>query len=251
VDSTGNLPTDASSETPVTLIGVVHLDVEAKAPLLNLLKTLQPDCIAVEISWFSIKFRTLHEKQWLGRLEKILCSLPEDKRNHFRIKLLKRQLTMPFEWEVAESFGNDAHIKVVPIDSGAISQQELPRWNEELLSQDNLLLATSEPDEPLDDYFVKHYKRAAYYLTRPNALPGAFLQAVFDKKWQKREKFLARRILDLASKNRKVVYIGGWMHLLDDHNVINLVHRLRHVLKDRFLITGTTVHKLQRSHTNA
>ncbi len=242
-DSTENLLSRRHDKAHVSLVGVLHLDIDAKDALFDLLNNLKPDCIAVEISKFSICYRSVHEKEWLAKFEEILLELPAGKRSHFRLELLKRQLRMPFEWEVAKSYGEATGTQVVPVDCGQISQKELPSWSNELLCKDNLLLVTSEPDQAIEHYFAEHYKRAAYYLTRPEGLSGP-IEMFFDTEWQKREKFLAERTLDLASKNKKVVYIGGWMHLLRATTVLNLVAMLGQVLRERFLVTGNTVHKL-------
>lgn len=228
----------------VALIGTIHLDTDAATPLMTLLEQLEPSCIAVEISRFSVAFRTEHQEFWLKKFNTARQSLPSYRRYHFRMELLKRQLNMPFEWQTACAYANRSQIPCIAIDSSDIARQELPTWEQELINENNLLLATSEPDQPLTDYFAKHYRQALRYLTGRYGHNDRFLGLVFDDQWCKREEIIASRLLNLASQYRDVAYIGGWMHLLQEHSVFTLANLARAAIKERFLLTGQTVHKL-------
>ena len=226
------------------MIGTIHLDICAGKILFDLLKQLEPECIAVEISSFSVRYRQKHQNFWLRRLGSILKELPPSKRKHLRIRLLKRQLIMPFEWQVARKYGNLRSVPVVPVDSGKISKRELPSWKDELLNTDNILLAVSEQDVSLDEYFSRHYKEAASHLLGRNAPINQFIELVFDGQWCKREKTLAERIFGLCSTHKRVVYIGGWMHLLLHEDIPSLARLTNAITRERFLITGNKVQKL-------
>ncbi len=226
------------------MIGTIHLDICAGRILFDLLRKLKPDCIAVEISSFSVIYRQKHQASWLRKLGSILKELPPSKRKHLRIRLLKRQLIMPFEWQVAKKYGNLSSIPVVPVDSGEISKRELPSWKDELLNTDNILLAVSEQDVSLDEYFSRHYNQAASHLLGRNESINQFIELVFDEQWCKREKTLAERIFGLCSTYKRVVYIGGWMHLLLHEDLPSLAKLTRAVTKERFLITGNKVRKI-------
>ncbi len=235
---------DAHSLRPLSMVGTIHLDRTAIKGLYNLLSLLEPELICVEISRFSVKYRQRHQELWLARLREILEKVPCGKRQHFRITLLERQLRMPFEWETALMYGKTSKVPVIAIDSSAISKEELPRWGKDLLNLENLLLATSEPDMPVDDYFSRHYGRALTLLSMEDALSDSFIGLVFNGRWCKREKTMTKRLIDICSARRKVTYIGGWMHLLQHRDILSLASLNKDIVKDRFLITGDKVKKL-------
>ncbi len=228
----------------LTLIGTVHLDIDACHVLYNLLDRLKPSCIAVEVSCFSVAYRRKHQQRWLEKLNTIKKRLPEDKKGHFRIELLYRQLQMPFEWETAYKFAHIAGIPCIAIDCGEISRKELPGWDKELITESNLLLATAEPDQHINEYFSRHYRQALFYLANRDRPKDKFIKSVFDNQWYKREKILGKRLLSLSLKYHKVVYVGGWMHLIEGRNIFNLANIVKMAVKERFLLTGKIVHKL-------
>jgi len=226
------------------MIGTIHLDIYAGTVLFDLLGQLRPECIAVEISSFSVRYRQKLQGLWLRRLRSILKEIPPSKRKHLRVRLLKRQLIMPFEWQVARKYGNFRSIPVIPVDSGEISKRELPSWKDELLNTDNILLAVSEQDISLDEYFSRHYDEAASHLLERKRPINQFIELVFDEQWCKREKTLAERIFGLCSTYKRVVYIGGWMHLLLPENLPSLARLTRAITRERFLITGNKIQTL-------
>ena len=239
-------PKNPQPNKPNTLIiiGTVHLDIKASSRLIQLMETLRPTCVAVEISRFSVNFRKRHEQRWLKRFQELLERLPEKRRCHFRIELLKRQLRMPFEWECATRYCSSCNIPCHPIDSGDLSRQELPWWDKELLRLDNLILATEEPDEDLDTYFQSHYQRAKMALLKKNPSSNLVGGLVFDPHWCKRDEIISRRLMDLSKRHDRTVYIGGWMHLVDDGRSFSLGRLGRKLNSKMFLITGDECHKL-------
>jgi len=225
------------SESVIILIGTVHLDQEASSSLHLLLQSIKPACIAVEISAFSIRYRTRVQGAWLDRLAQVVQGLPVSKRRHLKIQLLERQLSMPFEWSTAKKYGEIGAIPVVPVDSGTISRRELPLWYVELLSEENLGFLVSDEDEPMESYFLGHYSKAERLLVHPERISEAYCQLVFDEKWCKREELLVRRITNLSRLFTPLVYIGGWMHLINTPSKVTLASRLGPDKVERYLVT--------------
>ncbi len=246
-----NAPADPSnpinstnSTDPITLIGTVHLDIEAASNLYELLRPLRPACIAVEISAFSVRYRWRMEGRWLKRLAVLSERLPAASRDHVKLRLLRRQLSMPFEWVVAERYASENNILIIPVDSGEISRRELPCWNSKLLSEENLRFLVSTEDESLEAHFSDHYSKAHRLLRQPERISMAYYQLVFDESWCKREELLVRRVSNLSKRFRPLVYIGGWMHLINLPLQVTLASRLeKHRIK-RFLITRNKAFKL-------
>jgi len=221
----------------VILAGTVHLDQDASACLYSLADSIAPACIAVEISPFSIRYRSGMERIWLRHFMEVMKYLPVVARKHIKLELLRRQISMPFEWSVAEKYALVHGIYSVPVDSGSLSRSELPKWKEELLSRENMRFLCSLEDETADAYFSHHYKKAIKILKNPEIFSGLHRQLVFDKNWCKREKVLARRVANLARRFSPLLYIGGWMHLIRFSVPVTLASILQIDRIDRFLVT--------------
>ena len=226
------------------MIGIVHLDIEANTNLYGLLEHISPDCIAVEISNFSVNFRSRMCKSWKEKLEGIIERIGTRHRGHFRIELLKRQISMPYEWQAANRYAATFNIPVIPVDSGELSRAELPAWERELLSEDNMTLLISQEDQDIDKYFDRHYKKAISLLSRPDDMPFPFYQLVFEDSWCKRERILAHRVFELTERFDRLVYIGGWMHLLQTKHAVTLVGLLKHIGLLRLFVTRDKIVKL-------
>ncbi|RPI51039.1 MAG: hypothetical protein EHM49_07710 [Deltaproteobacteria bacterium] len=209
------------------LVGTVHLDSEGGRGLYKIIKNLKPSIITVEISRFSVKYRLSNQKSWLLRLRDLKHKLPEERRGHSGLKLLKLQLRIPFEWEVAHRYNKANNVPCLAIDSGNLARNELPLWKNELLSTKNLLNITDEPDFDLDNHFRECHSLARIALTTPNHLqnPLHHLSWLSDKFWGKREKTLACRIRKIhgsgllnsgfsSRTSTHHVHICGWMHLM-------------------------------------
>ncbi len=98
-----------------------------------------------------------------------------------------------------------------PLDLGCLSRQHLPRFGPELLSPANLKALLTTPDASLGEYVVAEFRRARLALARsPRRLfsPGV-------SETLRRERFIGRRLRQLASRHRRVVHLGGWEHLVD------------------------------------
>ncbi len=231
-------------QNSVILIGTVHLDFEASMVLHELLETLRPACITVEISSFSVRYRSRMEGVWLHRFLEIVRALPVPKRGHLKLELLKRQISMPFEWSTAEGYASKAGIQVVPVDSGALSKIELPSWKGELLSLENMEFLASLEDEPSESYFSRHYARARHILREPERIQGGMHPLVFDENWCKREELLARRVKNLSRVFRPLVHIGGWMHLIRAPSQVTLASLVERGEAARFLVTRERVFEI-------
>ena len=234
------------------LVGTVHLDPEGRGDLYKIIENLRPSILTVEISKFSVRYRLANQEKWLLRLRDLKHNLPEEKRDHPRLKLLKLQLHTPFEWEVALRYSEVNNIPCLAIDSGNLARNELPLWKSELLSRKNLLKITDEPDFDLDNHFRECHSRAKIALTTPNHLPKPMhhLTWLSDRFWEKREKTLTCRIrkihgnglMNPGSSSRTSthhVHICGWMHLIAGAPLKTIADLLSRLTPMRILFTRT------------
>lgn len=209
------------------LVGTVHLDSEGSRDLYKIIKNLKPSILTVEISRFSVNYRLSNQKRWLIRLGDLKYKLPEERRGHSGLKLLKLQLHVPFEWEVSHKYNKANNVPCLAIDSGNLARNELPLWKSELLSRENLLKITDEPDFDLDNHFRECHSLARTSLTVPHHLPNPLHHLTWRsaKFWGKRERTLACRIRKIhgsgllnsgfsSKTSTNHVHICGWMHLM-------------------------------------
>jgi hypothetical protein len=198
------------------LLGTLHLDRHAAPELVSLLREIGPDVITVEISRFSLSFRHRAMPVWLTVLRRNLHHLSALKRGHSGIRLLIRQLRIPWEWTAASAYAVQADIRCIPVDSGNFARMELPAWHSELLSPKNLRIISSEPPFDLEQYFASRRRHAGLILRDSTMAcrvshPLSYLEAPC---WQYRERVLARRIGKVAGICGRTVHVGGWTHLL-------------------------------------
>ncbi len=203
-------------EPKLTLIGTVHLDYSAGDWLYRHLEKIRPACITVEISPFSVEYRALHQKAWIEKLSVFAQELSPAKCNHARIRLLERQIRIPYEWSVALKYAKAHGIGCLPVDSDELAREELPQWEQTLLSKENISALVREPDFDLEKHFKSCYEQALQVIRSPETIPEPNhpLSWLSDGFWEQREYYLAENIRKITSGNGPVVHIGGWMHLV-------------------------------------
>ncbi|MDA8161894.1 MAG: hypothetical protein M0022_03175 [Desulfobacteraceae bacterium] len=211
------------------LVGTVHLDRDAmQGPLRRLLEEASPGVIAVEISPFSVSYRNKMQARWRLALSKNSALLSEKERAHPGLRLLELQIGIPFEWGVSVRYGGERGVRVLAIDSGRLSREEIPFWEERLLCLENLDRIVKLGRFDIEDHFERHHKIAREVI----AAPGRFSQAVHPLRWlegnywDKREEMLAVRLRRILKICRRTVYVGGWMHIVKGSPYKTLADRL-------------------------
>ena len=233
------------------LVGTVHLDPQGRKGLYKIIENLKPSILTVEISSFSVRYRLSNQEKWLLRFRDLKYKLPEERRGHPGLKLLKLQLHIPFEWEVAYRYSKANSVPCLAIDSGNLARNELPLWKTVLLSRKNLLKITDEPDFDLDNHFRECHSLAKIALKTPNnhlPKPLHHMAWLSDRFWERREKTLACRIRRIhgngllnpgsySKTNTHHVHICGWMHLMARAPRKTLADLLSRLTPVRILLT--------------
>ncbi len=219
------------------LLGTIHLDIKSAPSLLAALHDLRPDIVTVEISKYSVEFRRKQYPVWKNSLRMALKSVPIKQRAHPQIRLLKRQITMPYEWSVAKEYCDTSSIPCIPVDSSLLAKKELPAWKQDLLAPENVKFLVKGPWFSLESYFLKHHKTALDLWERPHP-PGIKTTLSFLKRpfWRQREKTLAVRLKRFMGLGCRLVHIGGWMHFLDSIEHATLYSQLADLVCEKRLI---------------
>lgn len=211
-----------------------------------------PRVITTEISHFSVRYRTDHQKKWLHQLWSLVDSLPQDRKAHSRLKLLEYQLCMPFEWEVAQRYSEVKKILCIAIDSGNLARRDLPLWERDILSEENLLKITSEPNFDLDSHFKDCYAQAETVINIAHKIPKVIhpLSWLSDSDWRTRERLVANRIRRIYRNYLQnidphtglaLVHICGWMHLVTGSPWKTLADLLLDLNPTRVLLIRTAI----------
>jgi hypothetical protein len=192
------------------LIGTVHGDPRGYERVLGLLKCLRPDVVTVEISRFSLRYRRAWEGRWRRLLNGALVGLPPGADRHPAIRRVAAQITLPFEYRAARDYSRLSGAKCLPLDLGGLSRRHLPRYGRELLSTANLRALTAEPQDSLEDWVAREFRRARLAWQRS---PWR-LAMDSTPETLRRERFLARRLERLAGQGGRIAHLGGWEHLV-------------------------------------
>ncbi len=222
----------------IVLLGTLHLNRELATGLLDHLENISPDVITVEISRFSLRFRNRALPVWLTVLCRNLRTLPARRRGHAGIRLLLRQLRMPYEWTAAKNYALRKGIRCIAVDTGKFARLELPAWHCELLNCKNLRIISSEPDFELEPYFSARQRFARRFLEEGQRCCEAAhpLSYLMQRQWQERERIVARRLEKVSAVSRLTVHVCGWTHLVMASPWQSLADMLSHLEIQRILV---------------
>lgn len=231
----------------LTLIGTVHRDREGAVKLRRMLERLRPDEITLEMSPMALRYRRIHGRPQLLRLERILERLATESgrekstlRNHPAIEDIRALLALPFEYRSASEYAEDVGIPLSLIDLSEISAIKLKKIESGLITYRNIKVLTSlsETDAP------PH--RESYRVARAMILsaPEKRVRREFLRKRRGvegiglRDREMAREIRHRIGSRplRHLVHIGGWVHLVEDEQGETLYSRLQDLAPRRILL---------------
>jgi hypothetical protein len=231
------------STPSLVLVGTVHRSGGHRM-LLDLLADLRPDTITLEMSRYALAFRICHGPSLLARLETILDTLAaetgrprEELARHPEIEGIRTLLALPFEYTAAAGYAHATAVPIALIDSSLISARKLRRIEGELLSFENVRILVDLP--PAATTESAPLARALVHGRADPAIGRAFLaprrgpEGIGD-----RDRRMAIEIRRLMSYRKKVVHIGGWVHLVDDEEGETLYSRLKDMRPERMVIEG-------------
>ncbi len=223
------------------LVGTLHLDIALGSIIRSFLDTIEPELVCVEISPFSVEFRKRHQAGWIAGLEKVLETFPPAAKTHAAVQLLRFQLIMPYEWTSSSSYAQEKGIECIPVDDSHIARKELPTWESELITRQNIMGLAGTKRFCLVRYLLEKHEEAWHYLGTGQgpSLEKDLFRWLSEPVWQNRERGLASRLSRLVNScPGPVVHVGGWMHLKSDGDRWKtLAHMLERLKPSRVLVS--------------
>ncbi len=229
-----------SGSGSLTLIGTVHRG-EGQTRLEELLCALRPDHITLEMSPYALSFRMRRSPKLLERLETILervsreTGRPRDELSiHPQVEAIRTLLALPFEYVAAARYcaATDAPLEL--IDSSLISARKLRRVERELVTAPNVrILLECAPQETAES---ARLARAMLHGRIDPAIRRAFLaRRRGPEEIGERDRRMAVAIRNRLKDGKRLVHIGGWVHLVEDERKETLYERLRALEPERVL----------------
>ena len=211
----------------LTLVGTVHRDPDGYVKCLELLRSLSPDLVLVELSPFGLFFRKRNGRRLQRTLRRNLKEAARTRSikldltlSHPEIEAIRLQLNLPFEYRAAVAYSRETGADYRLVDSSHFSRRLIESWPD-LITTENLewLLSSSSHVPPVS----KLYQTATRLIRGGNPSDAFGEEPVSpddhedddDDPWRVRELFLAARISShlAALEPSKPFYLGGWTHL--------------------------------------
>jgi|GEM_PF-456715 len=221
----------------ILLVGCVHRDPDGYKRLLDFLEGQRPDCLTVEISPYSIRFRKKHGRRLFRKFRSAVALLPEGKRTHPSLRPLAESLRIPYEWRAARDYARRLRIPCKAIDVSWVSRRHLPLFSREMLRKKNLeILCEGVGFSDLESGIRNEYLYAWKVFKNPESYALFFKKYFEDPLDRLREKIVARRIRSLVEEGRSLIHIGGWLHLISSSEIDSLAALLRDLEPGRSLL---------------
>jgi hypothetical protein len=193
-------------------LGTSHIDPEGYERLHAFLQRIKPQIIILEVSGFAILFRktigALYRKILLKRVKRYNLSMNAEIENAIRF------FDIPYEYRASKRYARTHGARVILADISLLSFIRLvPSY--QLMRKKNIRSLS----EPRENRFVVERKIAERVFTDGDPLIRIKASGFTgDRLLMIREKILLRRIHKIISRyrSRKIAYIGGWEHLIDD-----------------------------------
>lgn len=228
----------------LVLVGTVHRDPEGATKLRRFLARERPSTVAVEVSPYALCYRQRNGRRLRRRLRqrvtRAASTLGEARRCWGQIEAIYVQLMLPYEYRMALRYCRDAGADLYCLDSSDWSRRWIHAEWQQLLSCENVKALIEQSPENLQEEVNKDYRVAACLLTdQAEVLVSAFTKRwSADRHWQQREAQLAGGLERLYDQQQtgKLIYIGGWQHLLSPSSGTTLYQLIEHLRPSRALL---------------
>ena len=233
----------------IILLGACHGDPRGYRRTVEILGALKPDLVAVEVSPFALRFRMRHRRFLMARLRSSIAvasrrlGIPAAQAYaHPQVRRLFLQIALPYEWRAARTHCALFALPCHPVDSSRFSRALICHWPE-LLSPANVGALLSLPSDETP-WAEAQYRRAAWALQNGGLFPSPKTRPPADDDLlEERERHLETQVRAILRvwEPARLVYLGGWEHLLPAASPPTLAQRLRDLQPARLLLDGTVV----------
>lgn len=219
------------------LVGVVHRDPEGSRHLSKIFEKIRPRALGLEFSPLGLLWRETKSQELLAKLEELLGEYPASTRAHADVRLIAEALRLPFEYQICLDYASKQDVPLHLMDLNWISREELPKYEKEILTRENLAALLSRGPARLEEKIRAAYARAYRCLNSGGSLREiGIIPPWSTKRGLLREVFLACRIRKMASIYDVFVYVGGWVHIAEDPLGFSLAGLLRDLQPQRVLL---------------
>ena len=229
-----------SQSKELVLVGTVHRDPDGFKKLAGVLARERPAGVAVEVSPYGLFFRCREGRRLRRRLRRWAKGRGHAWQSWGQFYAIDLQLALPFEYRAALRYCRDTGAPLSLIDLSWWSKKAIQTQWPQMLSPDNLRLISAEPPEALRRVVRRDYEMAGRLLHEPTqSLVPAFLgSCTEDPGWKEREAVLAARVAGLFREMQagRLVYVGGWQHLVGSRGCGTLYELLEHLRPRRVLL---------------
>ncbi|HVO83746.1 MAG TPA: hypothetical protein VMU60_04905 [Syntrophobacteria bacterium] len=235
--------TDSHSKELV-LVGTVHRDPDGFRKLAEVLARERPQAVAVEASPYGLLFRRREGRRLRRQLERRLRRWGKTRGSVWKswgqLYAIDLQLAPPFEYRASLRYCRDTGASLSLIDLSSWSREAIQTQWPQMVSLENLSLISTEPPGALGVMVRRDYEMAARLLRgAAQSLVSAFLgSGVKEPAWKEREAVLAARVRARFGEMQagRLVYVGGWQHLVGSGGCGTLYERLEPLRPRRVLL---------------
>lgn len=221
----------------VILVGVVHRDPGGYGKLLRLLEDERPEAMGVELSPFGLIWREKKKEALLAKLGELLEGLGPEPRKHPRVGLIQEALGLPFEYRACLEHSIRWGVPLHLLDLNWVSREQLPLYEKEVLTAENISTLVRLEEKSLENQIRGAYRRAFRCLRGDISLKEAGLSPPWKGiRGLRRELHLVCRIRKMARLYGSFLYVGGWVHLVDEPQGLSLARLLEDLHPKKVLL---------------
>lgn len=221
------------------LVGVVHRDPEGGRYLSQTLQEIRPQAVGLELSPLGLLWRETRSRELLDKLDELLEEFPASAIAHADIRFIVEALRLPFEFLACADYASRQNIPLHLMDLNWVSREELPKYQEEIVKKGNLATLLSRSQAPLEKKILVAYARARGCLNSGRSLQEIGIKPPWSsKRGLLREMFLACRVRNMAGRYEVFLYVGGWIHLVEDPRGLSLARLLKDLQPLKILLRG-------------
>ncbi len=200
-------------DTPgITFLGVSHIDPDGYVRLITALEELRAEVILLEVSPFSLLFRSTIGRLYLSIFKHRLKAM--NITPSAELSIAGKYLSIPWEYHASKDWARRWGAKIILIDVSRFSFLRLLRAHE-LITRKNIKILSEISTDRLGEE-----RRIAGKIFKGDGLLAGIKAAGLagDPALAEREKILAARTRSAMEKFRekRIVYVGGWEHCIED-----------------------------------